>query len=95
MWSSERASREVCHAILRVHTGSSVPLALACVLKYVFLLFSLYYYVLSGENAGKKCQDPYEEVKQAALIPVAYTLGTNFRSAVRPSLASVLHWNRW
>ena len=38
---------------------------------------------------------PYEEVTQTALIPVAYTLGTNFRSAVRPSLASVLHWDRW
>ncbi len=38
---------------------------------------------------------PYEEVTQAALIPVAYTLGTSFRSAVRPPLASVLHWDRW
>jgi hypothetical protein len=38
---------------------------------------------------------PYEQVTQAALIPVAYTLGTDFKSAVRKPLESVLHWDRW
>ncbi len=38
---------------------------------------------------------PYQEVMQAALIPVAYTLGTEFKPAARKPLASVLHWDRW
>ena len=38
---------------------------------------------------------PYAEVTQVALIPVAYTIGTEFRPAPRKPLASVLHWERW
>jgi nitroreductase len=38
---------------------------------------------------------PYTEVTQAALIPVAYTLGTNFKPAPREPIDSVLHWNNW
>ena len=38
---------------------------------------------------------PYEQVTQAALIPVAYTLGTDFKPGPRKSLESVLHWDRW
>jgi nitroreductase len=38
---------------------------------------------------------PYEKIAQAALIPVAYTIGTDFKPASREPLDSVLHWNRW
>jgi nitroreductase len=38
---------------------------------------------------------PYEQVTQVALIPVAYTLGTDFKPGPRKPLESVLHWNRW
>ncbi len=38
---------------------------------------------------------PYEQVMQAALIPVAYTLGTDFKPAKRPPLAQVVHRDRW
>ncbi len=38
---------------------------------------------------------PYEKVSQAAIIPVAYTLGTDFKPASRMPLDSVLHWDRW
>jgi nitroreductase len=38
---------------------------------------------------------PYERVTQAALIPVAYTLGTEFRPAAREPLGRVTHWNQW
>jgi hypothetical protein len=34
-------------------------------------------------------------VMQAALIPVAYTLGTDFKPAVRAPLDSMVHWDRW
>jgi nitroreductase len=38
---------------------------------------------------------PYDEVTQAALIPVAYTIGTDFKPAVRAPLDSFVHWDRW
>jgi len=38
---------------------------------------------------------PYEQFTQAALIPVAYTRGTDFKPAHREALASVVHWDRW
>jgi nitroreductase len=36
-----------------------------------------------------------EEHGQVALIPIAYTLGTDFRPAPRKDLSSVLHHNSW
>jgi len=38
---------------------------------------------------------PYEEVMQVALIPVAHTLGTDFRPARRKPLQTMAHWERW
>ena len=38
---------------------------------------------------------PYEEVTQAALIPVAYTKGTDFKPGPRKPLDEVIHWDRW
>jgi nitroreductase len=38
---------------------------------------------------------PYEKITQTALIPVAYTLGTDFKPAAREPLDKVLHWNAW
>jgi nitroreductase len=38
---------------------------------------------------------PYESVMQAALIPVAYTLGTDFKPAARNPLDTMVHWDRW
>ena len=38
---------------------------------------------------------PYERVTQAAMLPVAYTLGTTFAPAKRKPLDTVLHWDRW
>jgi nitroreductase len=36
-----------------------------------------------------------DSVTQCALLPVAYTRGTDFRVAKRLPLAQVLHWDRW
>jgi nitroreductase len=36
-----------------------------------------------------------DAVTQTALLPVAYTVGTNFRPAPRKPLESVIHWQRW
>jgi len=38
---------------------------------------------------------PYEEVMLAAFIPLAYTIGTDFRPARRIPRDQVLHWERW
>jgi len=38
---------------------------------------------------------PYEQFTQAALIPVAYALGTEFKPAHREPLASIVHWDKW
>jgi nitroreductase len=38
---------------------------------------------------------PFERVMQAALIPVAYSVGTDFRPAARHPLDSMAHWDRW
>jgi nitroreductase len=38
---------------------------------------------------------PYEAVTQVALIPVAYTIGTEFKPGRRRPLDSMLHWNSW
>jgi nitroreductase len=34
-------------------------------------------------------------VMQAALFPVAYTIGTDFRPAVRPPAETITFWNTW
>lgn len=38
---------------------------------------------------------PFEEIMQAALIPVAYTIGTDFKPAPRASSDEAVHWDRW
>jgi nitroreductase len=38
---------------------------------------------------------PYDEVMQAALIPVAYSIGTDFKRGRRRPLKTMVHWDRW
>lgn len=38
---------------------------------------------------------PYEEVTQACLLPLAYTLGTEFSPASRPPASEFISWDRW
>lgn len=38
---------------------------------------------------------PHERATQAALMPVAYTKGTDFRPAERQPLETAVHWDRW
>ncbi len=38
---------------------------------------------------------PYDKVRQFALIPVAYTIGTDFKPAGRGGIDNVVSWNRW
>ena len=36
-----------------------------------------------------------DDVLQVALLPVAYTVGTDFKRANRPPVANITHWNSW
>jgi nitroreductase len=38
---------------------------------------------------------PFDSVTQVALIPVAHTVGAEFRPALRRALDDVVHWDRW
>lgn len=38
---------------------------------------------------------PYPDVRQVALIPVAYTIGTEFRPGPRAPLEQIVHRERW
>jgi hypothetical protein len=34
-------------------------------------------------------------VQQVSLTPLAYTLGTSFRPALRPDPGDMIHWDGW
>jgi len=36
-----------------------------------------------------------DDLMQVALLPVAYTKGTDFRRAARPPAEEIIRWNRW
>lgn len=38
---------------------------------------------------------PYDEIMQAALLPVAYTIGDEFKPARRKPLDTMAHWDGW
>ena len=48
-----------------------------------------------GREGGDASEADAVLVAVVGLIPVAYTLGTTFKSAARKPLESVLHWERW
>lgn len=53
------------------------------------------FHLAHEQEAAELLGIPYDDVMQAALIPVAYTLGTDFKPAVRAPLDSMVHWDRW
>lgn len=38
---------------------------------------------------------PFDEIMQVALVPVAYTIGTDFKPAPRLAQESIIHWEQW
>jgi nitroreductase len=52
-------------------------------------------HLLHEREAADLLGIPHDEYTQAALIPVAYTLGTRFKPAHREPLARFLHWDAW
>ena len=38
---------------------------------------------------------PFDSVTQVALLPVAYTVGTDFKPAARPPIEDIMYWDSW
>ena len=38
---------------------------------------------------------PFDEMQQACLTPLAYTIGTDFKRALRPDPDTIIHWDTW
>jgi nitroreductase len=56
----------------------------------VFTTFHLF-----GAQAVADALDIPEGVTQIALLPVAYTKGTDFKPAQRPPVETITYWNTW
>lgn len=52
-------------------------------------------HLMFEQEAAELLGIPYEEVTQVALIPVAYTKGTDFRPGPRVPLDDILHVDTW
>ncbi len=50
---------------------------------------------LVQEKAAAELLGIPDDVMQVALLPVAYTKGTDFKPAKRPPVAKITHWNTW
>lgn len=46
-------------------------------------------------EAAEIVKIPYESVMQVAMIPVAHTIGEEFKPGPRRPLASMVHWDTW
>ena len=53
------------------------------------------FHLMHEERAAEILGIPYAEVTQVALIPVAYTKGTDFKPGRRKPLETMVHWDRW
>ena len=53
------------------------------------------FHLAHEQEAAELLGIPYDEIMQAALIPVAYTVGTDFKPAKRAPLETMVHWDRW
>jgi nitroreductase len=86
------------HVVVASHYGSLLPAvwsfmlaARARGLGTAWTTLHLFYEREAAEVLGI----PYDEVMQAALIPVAFTIGDEFKPGARMDLDSFVHWNRW
>jgi nitroreductase len=53
------------------------------------------FHLLYEKEAAEILGIPYDQYMQAALIPVAYTIGTDFKPGPRRPLDSMVHWDGW
>jgi len=53
------------------------------------------FHLMHEREAAEILGIPYDEVTQVALIPVAYTVGTDFKPGKRKPLDTMVHWDTW
>lgn len=53
------------------------------------------FHLFHEREAAELLGIPYDDVMQTALLPVAYTLGTDFKPARRKPLDTMAHWGAW
>jgi nitroreductase len=53
------------------------------------------FHLMHEREAAEILGIPYNEVTQVALIPVAYTIGTEFKPGRRKPLDTMVHWDSW
>jgi len=53
------------------------------------------FHLMREQEAAEILGIPYDGVTQVALIPVAYTLGTDFKPGLRKPLETMVHWDTW
>jgi nitroreductase len=53
------------------------------------------FHLFHEQEAAEILGISHADVMQTALLPVAYTVGTDFRPARRKPLDTMVHWDRW
>lgn len=53
------------------------------------------FHLMHEREAAEILGIPYDDVTQIALIPVAYTIGTDFKPGKRKPLETMVHWDGW
>ena len=52
-------------------------------------------HLMVEEDVAELLEIPYSQVTQVALVPVAHTLGSDFKAASRRDVDEVVHWDHW
>lgn len=52
-------------------------------------------HLFKEKDAAELLGVPYDEYTQVALLPVAYTVGTDFKPAARPPIENITYWDSW
>ena len=52
-------------------------------------------HLMQEKAVGEILGIPYDTVQQVCLTPLAYTVGTDFKPAMRPDPETILHWDTW
>jgi nitroreductase len=53
------------------------------------------FHLFHEQEAAEILGIPYAKIMQTALLPVAYSIGTDFKPARRKPLDTMAHWERW
>jgi nitroreductase len=52
-------------------------------------------HLFDEEKVAAALDIPFAEVQQLAMIPVAYTIGTEFKPGPRQPMDKIVHWDQW